>query len=271
MKLQVLKLTMVGVLALSSLAACTPANREGAGTTDQIGTRSIRPYGLDNRLDMNRWDNRRGTNYTTMHNNTRMEMSQAIADRIARMPEVDSAYVLLTDKNAYVAVVLDNARVGNRNNVTNINGMRTPDRTGVINRNRARGLTGYTGLTDNRINGGGAGAGVGNLVSPRDGITGNRDTIYGRTTDTVTNGLKNKISQQVKAVKPDIRNVFVSANPEFVNRMTGYAQRFRNGQPLRGMILEFNTMVERIFPQRANFNRTDMPAPYGYPRGTNVR
>lgn len=251
MKLQVLKLTMVGALALSSLAACTTTNREGAGTTDRIGTNSIRPYGLDNRLDMNRWDNRRGTNYTSMHNNTRMEMSQDIADKLANMPEVNSAYVLLTEKNAYVAVVVDN-------NAANTNDMRTPDRTGTLNRNRARALTGNnTGMTGDNT----GLTGAGNLVSPRDGITGNRDTIYGRTNDTVSDALKNKIAQEVKAVKPDIRNVYVSANPEFVNRMTGYSERFRNGQPLRGMILQFNTMVERIFPQRAGYDRTNTPAP----------
>ncbi|XID95679.1 YhcN/YlaJ family sporulation lipoprotein [Paenibacillaceae bacterium WGS1546] len=42
-----------------------------------------------------------------MHGNSRLELSDKMADKIAAIPGISSAYVMLTDRNAYVAVVED--------------------------------------------------------------------------------------------------------------------------------------------------------------------
>ncbi|MBB6635880.1 YhcN/YlaJ family sporulation lipoprotein [Cohnella thailandensis] len=44
--------------------------------------------------------------------NTKVEMSQEIADKLAALPEIKSAHVALTNRNAYVAVVQENNRTG---------------------------------------------------------------------------------------------------------------------------------------------------------------
>jgi spore cortex protein len=64
----------------------------------------------------------------------------------------------------------------------------------------------------------------------------------------ITRDLKRKISEQVKATDPDIDNVYVSTNPDFVDRAGGYADRVEQGEPIEGMFEEFNEMVRRVFP-----------------------
>ena len=48
-----------------------------------------------------------------MHNNTRMDIDEQVAKEITNMKEVESATVLLTDRNAYVAIVVDDETKGN--------------------------------------------------------------------------------------------------------------------------------------------------------------
>jgi hypothetical protein len=52
--------------------------------------------------------------------------------------------------------------------------------------------------------------------------------------------------------------VYVSADPEFANRLRGYANRLDDGRPIRGLIEEFNILVQRVFPTNAadGFDRT---------------
>lgn len=237
------------VILIFSLAACNN-NNDGAGEMNRYNTSP------DN------WDNPRNNNFTSNHNNTRMEMSEEIAEEITKMKEVDAAYVLLTDRNAYVAVVLEdnNRRNGNNNgnNGNMNNGNRNNGRmdNGVMNDNN--------GLFNGSNNGLGLGRGgdlgtrdmnmsdnyKGTSIRGTDGLN-NRGVEDQRMQADISNHVKQKIAKKVKSVKPNVQNVYVSANPDFVDRMTGYSERFNNGQPLRGMIIEFNTMVERIFPTNA--------------------
>lgn len=84
------------------------------------------------------------------------------------------------------------------------------------------------------------------------GVTNAQDpSTNNRTITDVTDQLKTKIADKVKATDPSIGNVFVSANPDFVQRMNVYAQDIKNGKPVAGFIKEFYTMIERIFPSRA--------------------
>ncbi|MFY4774758.1 YhcN/YlaJ family sporulation lipoprotein [Metabacillus sp. RGM 3146] len=64
----------------------------------------------------------------------------------------------------------------------------------------------------------------------------------------LTDELKSRISKQVKAVNPNIRNVYVSANPDFVDRMADYTKKLQEGKPVSGLVDELTEMVRRIFP-----------------------
>jgi YhcN/YlaJ family sporulation lipoprotein len=60
--------------------------------------------------------------------------------------------------------------------------------------------------------------------------------------------LDDQISQQVRAADPNIQNVYVSTNPEFVQRVNRYVTDVAQGRPVTGFVEEFSQMVQRIFP-----------------------
>ncbi|MNN45737.1 Lipoprotein YhcN precursor [compost metagenome] len=73
------------------------------------------------------------------------------------------------------------------------------------------------------------------------------------TSNDVTQDLKNKIAAEIKKYNTNIDKVYVSANPDFVNRANFYAQEVRAGHPLTGFAHEFRVMVDRIFPTRSGY------------------
>lgn len=66
--------------------------------------------------------------------------------------------------------------------------------------------------------------------------------------DDLNQKVEKKIADQTRKVKKGLDNVFVSANPDFVDRMRGYRDDFQNGHPISGFFDEFTETVERIFP-----------------------
>ncbi|MCS1350513.1 YhcN/YlaJ family sporulation lipoprotein [Mechercharimyces sp. CAU 1602] len=64
----------------------------------------------------------------------------------------------------------------------------------------------------------------------------------------VTKKLKDDISAKVKAVDPNIKEVYVSANPDFMEHMGRYADDVRAGKPVEGMRDNFMDMIKRTFP-----------------------
>ncbi|MBY8912697.1 YhcN/YlaJ family sporulation lipoprotein [Bacillus sp. YC2] len=64
----------------------------------------------------------------------------------------------------------------------------------------------------------------------------------------INNHLKQKITNKVKSADKHVSTVYVSANPDFVERMQGYGKRIRNGHPVSGLFDEFGQMVQRVFP-----------------------
>ncbi|AOC90368.1 YhcN/YlaJ family sporulation lipoprotein [Bacillus sp. L381] len=64
----------------------------------------------------------------------------------------------------------------------------------------------------------------------------------------IANHLKQKITDKVKSADKHVRTVYVSANPDFVERMQGYGKRIKNGHPVSGLFDEFGQMVQRVFP-----------------------
>ena len=111
------------------------------------------------------------------NNDTRMQVADEAQDKIENLSEVKHANVIVTNRNAYVAVVLDDDSKGE-----------------------------------------------------------------------VRKDVENKISDEVKSTDDNIRNVFVSNNPDFVNRMGDYGDKIQSGKPIQGLFEEFNETVQRIFP-----------------------
>lgn len=64
----------------------------------------------------------------------------------------------------------------------------------------------------------------------------------------ITPQLEKQIADQVRSADPNIQNVYVSTNPEFVNRVNQYVTDVGQGRPIAGFFQEFSEMVQRIFP-----------------------
>jgi YhcN/YlaJ family sporulation lipoprotein len=60
--------------------------------------------------------------------------------------------------------------------------------------------------------------------------------------------MEDQIAQQIRSVDPSIQNVYVSTNPEFVDRTNRYVTDVGQGRPVTGFFEEFNEMVQRIIP-----------------------
>jgi len=179
---------MVCLLAvLLAVAGCADVSRMG-----DLGHKNIRPnrFADDRAQEMNRSFGRQMNNNNVIpdgHGNTRLELSEIVAEKVAALPEIDAAYVMLTDNNAYVAVT------------ESAESSRRAIRTG----------------------------------SPKDDLA---------------LGLKDKVADRVRSLVPGVRNVYVSANPDFFGRMREIADEVGRGRPIQGFLEEFNAMVARIFP-----------------------
>ncbi|MFE8702700.1 YhcN/YlaJ family sporulation lipoprotein [Cytobacillus sp. FJAT-54145] len=167
-----LKLFVMSVLAVFLVTGCA-GDQEAQDRGLDMNTQSIRN---DSNMDSTRITNTNNTN--RQNDDDRMEVADEAADKVTDLEEVSQANVIVTDRNAYVAAVLNNDRE---------------------NQNLSR-------------------------------------------------DVENKISKAVKEADNQIRNVYVSTNPEFVDRMTGYGDRINRGEPVEGFFDEFTEMVRRVFP-----------------------
>jgi hypothetical protein len=229
-------LAAAGALLSTVIAGCT--ERQG-----DLGNRDIRPnsirYDMDGNLimnkrfaddqlnEMNRMEGRRlnSNNIIGSHANYRLEMDDDIADRVAELKEVNKAYVMLTEYNAYVAVSLNQSR-----GAAGGPGMQSVTPAPPLGRTPQSYMrpymNGYTGSNKGNTGGAHMNAAAAN-VSP---------------------DLQARIAGIVQRMTPQIQNVYVSANPDFVARMTSYMDDVRLGHPIQSFVAEFNAMVERIFP-----------------------
>jgi spore cortex protein len=81
-------------------------------------------------------------------------------------------------------------------------------------------------------------------------ITINREAFVAVVLEEVefTEILEKKISDQVKSTDDTIQNVFVSADQEFVNKMSAYREKLESGRSNISLTEQFNNTVEQFFP-----------------------
>ncbi|GFN30080.1 YhcN/YlaJ family sporulation lipoprotein [Paenibacillus xylaniclasticus] len=235
------------------LAGCA-ANQGDLGNRAPVRSNSVRydmngnqimnkRFANDQMNEMNRVNGRRlnSNNLIGSHENYRLEMSKNIADRITtKVKEVKTANVMLTNSNAYVAVSLrDGASAGGSSPVTPLNtgGMTPSPRYGTYS--TAPHNNNMYNRTNNMYGDG--------TYRARAGADANADIQ-------LTEHVKSQIAAEVRKLAPSVAHVYISANPDFVDRMSGYWKEVQAGHPIQGFIAEFNAMVERLFPARADVN-----------------
>lgn len=150
-------------------------------------------------------------NLVGSHKNYRLEMSTQVADKISEIDAVKSSYVMLADDNAYVAVSLNDEIASNGD-------AKMMSRTHI-------GLFGKEGAA-----------------------AGRRMSSLSTGEDKLTEELKAQVADVVKEMRPQVQQIYVSANPDFVGRMNAYMNDVESGYPIQHYIMEFNGMAERVFP-----------------------
>ncbi|MGM8366739.1 YhcN/YlaJ family sporulation lipoprotein [Virgibacillus sp. W0181] len=176
--------------------------------------------------DLNDNFNGNNANNNNDNNNNQYDVADKAADKITdQIKEIDQAYVLTTDNNAYVAAMLDNDSNRNNNNRMNENGTN----------NNQNNNDGINGMFDNNAN---------NNNNNTGNNRGNGDEL--------TDDVKSKIKDIVQSVDKDIDNVYVTTNPDFADLTNNYINDMDEGRPVRGMFDQIGNAIERIFPQDNN-------------------
>lgn len=174
--------------------------------------------------------NRFNVNENRNDMDSRYEVSEEAAERIVEeIDEIDQAYVITTENNAYVAATLDKGDKFSRNQMNNNNRNRTGNNDIGLN-DRSIGDRDFDRNTNDRQN-----------------LTTN--VRNNESNDELTDDVKEKITEIVKEVDRDIDNVYVSTSPDFFSLTDEYVSDFQNGRPVEGFFEQIGTMIERIFPE----------------------
>ncbi|HZW67895.1 MAG TPA: YhcN/YlaJ family sporulation lipoprotein [Pseudogracilibacillus sp.] len=186
-------------------------------------------------------DNRRSTDRT----NNRYEVSDKASERImTEIDEIGQAYVLTSDKNAYVAATLRDSdnRTDSKSDKSK-NGKQSKDKTARTddNRDNNRNARADDKTKDER---------------PRTSDAANDRENMGRDMqnnsnqgDDLSDDVKKKITDIVKDTDDNIDNVYVSTSPDFFNLSNDFADDVENGHPIEGFFDQIGNMIERVFPQ----------------------
>ncbi|WP_373895606.1 YhcN/YlaJ family sporulation lipoprotein [Virgibacillus natechei] len=235
MKWKIFSVLAVLVLALAACQGDGTDNNNQEGTNDDNNVEQTRYNNntgdgmtgdRDNnmRRDSDRGQDSNGNNNNQGNNNqgnNQYDVAEEAADRITNeVDDIDNAYVLTTENNAYVAAGLDVDR-GERN-----------DRTGDENNNGDASINNQNNNNNN---------------NQGNDSQNNND----RNDDELSDDVKEEISDIVKSVNNDIDNVYVSTNPEFFDLTNNYVDDVNNGEPIEGFFDQFGNMVERLFPNNS--------------------
>lgn len=160
------------------------------------------------------------------HDNRWVEYSSMLSNEVSRINGVAGAIVMLTDRNAYVGILLDWTGVGTVKD-------------------------GGDRRTDQDMGGSGAGVYNNNTGSPywdgRETATPYNSYFTVNDIGNLSEELKQTIASRVRALAPTVEEVHISANREFVNELTEYAREAWGGRPLSPWIEAFNTLVKHQF------------------------
>lgn len=282
-------------LSLSAALIAGMVSITGCGTmtkSNNVRTQSLR--NTEHRYDVNsvKPGNRmftRSAGHGTTQRIHSLKSSPILSNKISGLVDVQTAHVLVSDRDAYVAVTLHNGNGVNRSSGisakglggplnptgfsrgTGMNGITNGTRggTGAYGMNGTYGTNGLHGVNTDGLNGT-----YGTYNTGMSGVRNNTMRPFstsnnqgnGSVRDHVPQDVKDEITKKIKKTAPHIQNVYISSDPDFVTGVGGYTTQSRDGATLNGYVRDFERMVERIFPGRTG----TMTGPSGYtPSGVN--
>lgn len=159
------------------------------------------------------------------HNNKSLRYNKEISAAVSDMPGVFVAIVMETDKNAYAAIVYDGSGTG-----TKANGHRGNE---TDNTGETRGM--YDTYTGN------------SYADPNKIVTGINGYFTAVDEKDLSRLFKQSIAVEIRKHNPNLKEVHISANRDFVNQMNVYLGESRNGVDLQLYLPDFNAIAKRLF------------------------
>ncbi|NDI35260.1 hypothetical protein [Chengkuizengella sediminis] len=158
------------------------------------------------------------------HENTSIRFSPFTAKEIMDIPGVSHSYVILTNRNAYVSLVLDHTATGGfgKGNIHEQNN---------------------SGKSDDGYNENGGIV----YTNPKNLVTDKNSKFTLENENNISSRLKEKVIMEVKKLNPKVEEIYVSANRAFVNQLNVYAQKTWRGKSLKPYVEEFNESVKVYF------------------------
>ncbi|WP_127532687.1 hypothetical protein [Paenibacillus kobensis] len=159
------------------------------------------------------------------HDNQYFEYSSQISKEISKIDGISYANVMLTDRNAYVGLVFHGTAIRTKSG----------------------------GRDKQEQNVGGANEGVYNHTTGSPYWDGRElATPYGSAFtvndhNEIPDGLKQAVALRVRKLAPRVKEVHISANREFVNRLLEYAKKSWMNESLEPYLEDFNALVAHQF------------------------
>lgn len=225
--------------------------RERAGTGWKLGMAGASVMGLvllSGCYEINPGDKRNETNYSSKsseslldngpraygselngmlaHRNTKLSYDEKLSAAVSDVPGVAQAFVMVTDSNAYIALMTDHTA------------------TGVSGGKASRYETNNTGTQDGFYNN----RTGSNTVPDPDWIasgTNSWDTVQEH--EDLSHPFKQTVALKVRELHPGVKDVFISANRDFINKVNKLSQEQWMGRPLDPYVGEFNAICEQVF------------------------
>ncbi len=213
----IIRIAVIASVVALVAAGCNSSKKESGTEAKNIGENILfledKRFADDQENSANHingeWQN--GNNLVGNHKVYRIEMSMDAANEVKKLNGINEAYVMLADRNAYVAVSFGEAEVNEKANKaesrTNISQLHAAD----IEKHRKMYM---------------------------------KETDEGK----LTEAIKEQIVAAVKKSQLSVEKVYVSAKPEFAGRMKSYMTDVMLGHSIQSYVAEFNGLVDRIFP-----------------------
>ncbi len=157
------------------------------------------------------------------HDAKELGYSSFLSNEVSKVHGVNTAIVLMTDQHAYVAIIIDNSISGTKGK------QRETNNRGTI-----------VGMYDTRTP-------YSDGIPPGDLHSGANNQETSIHHDFLTHQFKQSIAEKIRVLQPSIKDVFISANRDFINSMNRYWIEHTTTHSLHSYIPEFNQLVNRVF------------------------
>ncbi|MGG0823987.1 YhcN/YlaJ family sporulation lipoprotein [Paenibacillus turicensis] len=273
-------------LSLSAALLTSVVGMTGCGMNAKSNIRSqnvrndqnhMRPYST----------NEAGRYNAGYHHIGSMRFSSALSTQVAKLPGVRAAHVVLTDRDAYVAVrLMENNNTSrtnsyNRSNTNSYGLNGTTDMNNMYGNRGGNSIAGDIGRAGRDVGRGvvdtgrdivGGVANTGRNVVNDIGNTGRNmmndmtgrgnsgntrmnsyngtgtGTGMGMNQDQVPQNVRDEITRLIKRSNKVVQNVYISSDESFMNEVEGYSTNSRGGNVIQDTMTGFERLVNRIFP-----------------------